>query len=128
MLISCSAAAGFNSFTVSSDDMVSIVEGLKSAGHQQTVVDMMTGGGSGTSDDHGEKWDKRRGLDPPSPDPGSRRGVCKHRSYIGSVLPNWDYFFLFLFHFPPPPFFHDSLLMSDEVFHPRTCWALMYYC
>ena len=62
-------AAGLNSFAVSQDDMVSVVEGLKPAG----VAGMLAGGGSGTSAEHGERWDKSSGLDPPRPKPGSRR-------------------------------------------------------
>ena len=58
-----------SSFTVSQDYMDSVVEGLNPPG----VSGMMTGGGSGTNTDHGERWDKNRGLDPPSPKPGSRR-------------------------------------------------------
>ena len=49
--------------------MVSVVEGLKPAG----VAGMMAGGGSGTSAEHGERWDKSSRLDPPRPKPGSRR-------------------------------------------------------
>ena len=60
MLIARSAAAGLNSFAVSPDYMVSVVEGLKPAG----VAGMMAGGGSGTSAEHGKRWDKSRGLDP----------------------------------------------------------------
>ena len=56
MLIARSAAAGLNSFAVSPDYMVSVVEGLKPAG----VAGMMAGGGSGTSAEHGERWDKSR--------------------------------------------------------------------
>ena len=52
--------------------MVSVVEGLKPAG----VAGMMAGGGSGTSAEHGERWDKSRGLDPQRPEPGSQRSVC----------------------------------------------------
>jgi hypothetical protein len=65
-------AAGLNSFAVSQDDMVSVVEGLKPAG----VAGMMDGDGSGTSAECGERWDKTlsRGLDPPKP--CSRRIVC----------------------------------------------------
>jgi hypothetical protein len=48
-----SATTGLNSFAVSSDYMVSVVEGLKPAG----VTDMMTGGGSGTITEYGERWD-----------------------------------------------------------------------
>ena len=58
MLIARSAAAGLNSFAVSPDYMVSVVEGLKPAG----VAGMMTGGGSGTSTEYGERWDKCRGT------------------------------------------------------------------
>ena len=81
MLIARSEAAGLNSFAVSPDYMVSVVEGLNPAG----VAGMMAGGGSGTSAEHGKRWDKIRGLDPPRPKPRSRRSVCKRRSYIGSA-------------------------------------------
>ncbi len=43
--------------------MVSVVEGLKTAG----VPGMMVGGVSGTSAEHRKRWDKNRGLDPPRP-------------------------------------------------------------
>ena len=71
-MIARSTTAGLNNFTVSSDYMVSVVEGLKPAG----VAGMMAGGGSGTSAEHGERWDKSRGLDPQRPEPGSQRSVC----------------------------------------------------
>ena len=71
VLIARSAAAGLNSFAVSPDYMVSVVEGLKPAG-----VSSMMAGGSGTSAEHGERWDKSRGLDPQRPEPGSQRSVC----------------------------------------------------
>ena len=56
VLIPRSAAAGLNSFAASPDYMVSVVEGLKPAG----VAGMMAGGGSGTSDEHGKRWDRSR--------------------------------------------------------------------
>ena len=82
MLISRSAVAGIHSFTLSPDYMVSVVEGLKPGG----VSDMMTGGGSGTITEHGERWDRSMGLDPPRPKSGSRHSVCKHRDHIGSGM------------------------------------------
>ena len=72
MLIARSAAAGLNSFAVSPDYMVSVVEGVKPA----VVAGMMAGGGSGTSSEHADRWDKSRGLDPPRAKLGSRRSVC----------------------------------------------------
>ena len=116
MLIVRSVAAGLNSFVVSPDDMVSVVEGLQPSG----VTGMMDGGGSGTSVEHGMRWDKSRGLDPLSPKPRSRHSVCKRRSYIGSpsqIRIIFPFFCSLLF---SPPFFHDSFLMSDVTFHPRT--------
>ena len=82
MLIARSTTAGLNNFTVSSDYMVSVVEGLNPAG----VVGMMDGGGSGTITEHGERWDRSMGLDPPRPKSGSRHSVCKHRDHIGSGM------------------------------------------
>jgi hypothetical protein len=53
LLIIRSAEAGLNSITVSTDYIVSVVEGLKPPG----VSDMKTAGVSETIDDHGERWD-----------------------------------------------------------------------
>ena len=73
MLIARSAVPGLtDTFAVSPEYMVSVVEGLKPAG----VAGMMAGGGSGTSAEHGKRWDKSRGLDPQRPKSRSRRSVC----------------------------------------------------
>ena len=55
-VIDNSTTTGINIVAVSQDYMVSVVEGLKPAG----VTGMMSGGGSGTSAEHGERWDKTR--------------------------------------------------------------------
>ena len=61
LLIARSVAVGLNRFAVSPDYMVPVVEGLKPA----CVAGMMAGGGSGTSAEHGERWDKCRVLPRP---------------------------------------------------------------
>jgi hypothetical protein len=84
LLIPRSAAAGLNIFAVTQGHMVymvSVVEGLKPAG----VSGMMTGGGSGTNTEHGERWDKNSGLDPTRSKPGSCHNVCT--PYLHRICP-----------------------------------------